>query len=73
MRSHETLNGYDAKTMKRAALLLLFCVGLSPILFSSCSSFGGSAGNRTGPSYAKATSGSDGVQWTGGNNVGDVN
>ena len=72
MRSHETLNGYNAKTMKRTALLLLICVGLSPILFSSCSSVGGSAGNRTGSSYAKATSGLEGVQWTGGNNVGDV-
>ena len=60
------------KTMKRTALLLLICVGLSPILFSSCSSTGGIAGNGAGSSYPKATAGSDGVQWTGGNYVGDV-
>jgi hypothetical protein len=53
--------------MKRTALLLLICVGLSPILFSSCSSVGGTAENGGGSSYAKATAGSDGVQWTGGN------
>jgi hypothetical protein len=61
------------KTMKRTALLLLICVGLSPILFSSCSSVGRTAENGGGSSYAKATAGSDGVQWTGGNHFGDVN
>ena len=32
---------------------------------------GGTAGNGTG-SYVRATAGSDGVQWTGGNNVSNV-
>ena len=54
--------------MKRRVLLILICVGLSPVLFSSCSSVGGTAGNGTG-SYARSTAGSDGVQWTGGNYV----
>ena len=57
------------KTMKKTALLLLLSLGLSPVLFSSCSSVGGAATNGTGSSYAKATAGSNGVQWTGGNNV----
>jgi hypothetical protein len=64
-------NVYKAKTMKRRALLLLMCVGLSPVLFSSCSGVGGTAGNGTG-SYAQATAGSGGVQWTGGNYVSNV-
>jgi hypothetical protein len=54
--------------MKKTALLLLLSVGLSPILFSSCSSVGSTAGNGTG-SYAKASDGSNGVQSTGGNYV----
>ena len=53
--------------MKRTALLILICLGLSPVLFTSCSSAGGTAANGTGSSYAKATEGSLGVQWTGGN------
>jgi hypothetical protein len=53
--------------MKKTALLILICLGLSPVLFSSCSSVGGTAGNGTGSSYVKATEGSLGVQWTGGN------
>jgi hypothetical protein len=56
------------RTMKKTALLLLLSLGLSPVLFSSCSSLGSTAGNGTG-SYAKATAGSNGVQWNGGNDV----
>jgi hypothetical protein len=55
--------------MKKTALLLLLSLGLSPVLFSSCSSIGSTAGNGTGSSYAKATAGSNGVQWAGGNAV----
>jgi hypothetical protein len=57
--------------MKRTALLILICLGLSPVLFTSCSSVGSTAGNGTGSSYAKATEGSPGVQWTGGNSIGE--
>src|ERR1700678_1619531 len=56
-------------SMKRRALLLLISLGLSPVLFCSCSGVGGTAANRLGSSYAKATAGTDGVQWTGGNYV----
>jgi len=59
------------KTMKKMTLLLLVSVGLSPVLFSSCSSVGSTAGNGTGSSYVKATDGSNGVQWSGGNDVAD--
>ena len=57
--------------MKRRALLILICVGFSPVLFSSCSSVGGTAGNGAG-SYPQATAGSGGVQWSGGNYVSTV-
>jgi hypothetical protein len=52
--------------MKRTAILLLISVGLSPVLFSSYASAESTAGNS---SYLKATAGSNGVQWTGGNYV----
>jgi hypothetical protein len=70
MRYHECGIGnvYKSKTMKRRALLLLTSVGLSPILFSSCSGVGGTAENGTSSSPV-ATAGSGGVQWTGGNYV----
>ena len=55
--------------MKRTAILLLISVGLSPVLFSSYASAESAAGNGTGSSYLKATAGSNGVQWTGGNYV----
>ena len=55
--------------MKRRALLLLISLGLSPVLFCSCSSVGGTAANGTSSSYAKPTAGADGVQWSGGNDV----
>jgi hypothetical protein len=58
--------------MKRRALLLLICLGLSPVLFCSCSSVGGTAANGTSSSYANATAGTGGVQWTGGNSVSSV-
>jgi hypothetical protein len=54
--------------MKKTALFFLIPLGLAPLLFSSCNSAGGTAGNGTG-SYVKATEGSGGVQWSGGNNV----
>ena len=60
-------NVYGAKTIKKTALLLLLSVGLAPVLLSSCSSAGSTAGNRAGSSYVKATAGSNGVQWYGGN------
>jgi hypothetical protein len=44
----------------------MISVGLSPVLFSSCSGVGGTAGNGTGFNVT-TTAGSDGVQWTGGN------
>jgi hypothetical protein len=54
--------------MKRTALFILICLGLSPVLFSSCSSVGGTTENGMGPAYAQApTEGSAGVQWYGGN------
>jgi len=56
--------------MKKIVLLCLISLGLSAALLSSCSSVGGTAGNGTGSSYVKATEGSQGVQWTGGNNYG---
>jgi len=56
--------------MKKLALLFLISVGLSPVLFSSCSSTGSTAGDGSNSSYVKATEGSQGVQWTGGNNFG---
>ena len=46
--------------MKKTALLLLLSLGLSSVL---------TAGSRTSSSYVKATAGSNGVQWTGGNYV----
>jgi hypothetical protein len=49
----------------------MISVGLSPVLFSSCSGVGGTAGNGTG-SNVKPTAGSDEVQWTGGNYVSNV-
>jgi hypothetical protein len=68
--------------MKKTALILLITLGLSPVLFSSYASVQGTAGNRTGSSHLKATrnhsgehywlkatAGSNGVQWNGGNNV----
>lgn len=68
--------------MKKTALILLITLGLSPVLFSSYASVQSIAGNRTGSSHLKAirnhsgehywlkaTAGSNGVQWTGGNNV----
>jgi len=68
--------------MKKTALLLLITLGLSPVLFGSAHQKAGrktspssranvesTAGNRTGSSYLKATAGTFGVQWTGGNNV----
>jgi hypothetical protein len=58
--------------MKRRALLLLICLGLSPVLFCSCSGVGGTAANGTSSSYAKVTAGTGGVQWTGGNYVSSV-
>ena len=54
--------------MKKTAAVLLMSLGLFPVLFSSCSSVGSTAGNRGGASYVQATAGSGGVQWTGGNN-----
>lgn len=68
--------------MKKTALILLITLGLSPVLFSSYASAQSTAGNRTGSSHLKATrnqsgehywlkatAGSNGVQWNGGNNV----
>jgi hypothetical protein len=68
--------------MKKTALILLITLGLSPVLFSSYASVQSTAGNRTDSSYLKATrnhsgehywlkatAGSNGVQWNGGNNV----
>src|ERR1700751_239622 len=73
LRNRECCRGnvYKANSMKRRALLILSCVGFSPVLFSSCSSVGGTAGNGTG-SHAQATAGSGGMQWTGGNYVSTV-
>jgi hypothetical protein len=49
----------------------MISVGLSPVLFSSCSGVGGTAGNGT-DSKVKPTAGSDGVQWTGGNYASNI-
>jgi hypothetical protein len=66
-------NVCEAKTIRKTALLLLLSLGLAPVLLSSCSSAGGTAENRAGSSYVKATAGSMGVQWYGGNcNSGDL-
>jgi hypothetical protein len=61
------VNVYKIETMKKTALFLLMGLGVFPVLFSSCSSAGGTAGNNGSSSYAKATEGTYGVQWTGGN------